>query len=237
MEQAILLSTKLQQANSFCRVVPFRPGEDRLLRMDFTATNKDINEDLLQHTAAFSRYVDSLLKENDCIYGIGGYNEHRTIYSRSNVFDASNGNEEPRRLHLGIDIWGRAGTPVFAPLDGTVHSFAFNDRFGDYGATIISQHQLQEMQFHILYGHLSLADLTNLTVGKPVQAGEVIGHFGEPRENGGWPPHLHIQIIKDMQGTIGDYPGVCRYSERENYVRNCPDPDLILGMMKYAKSF
>src|SRR5207245_8784717 len=119
-----------------------------LLRIYFTAANKDINEELLLNTTAFSSYVDNLLKQNDCKYGIGGYNEHRTIYSRSNVFDAGNSGEEPRRLHLGIDIWGKAGTPIFAPLEGTVHSFAFNDRFGDYGATIISLHQLNGEPFH-----------------------------------------------------------------------------------------
>jgi hypothetical protein len=237
MEQATVVTQILQQANNFYPVVPFNPAKDKLLRMDFTTANKDINEALLVNTTAFSSYVDNLLHQNNCIYGIGGYNEHRTIYSRSNVFDAGNNSEEPRRLHLGIDIWGKSGTPVLAPLEGIVHSFAFNDRFGDYGVTIISQHHLNGELFHILYGHLSLADLANLTVGKHIGAGEVIGHFGVPPENGGWPPHLHIQIIRDMQHYVGDYPGVCRYSERENYLRNCPDPDLILGMMMYAESF
>jgi murein DD-endopeptidase MepM/ murein hydrolase activator NlpD len=234
MEQTTVLIKKLQQANSFHPVVPFNPEQDRLLRMDFTAANRDMDEALLLNTTAFSQYVDSLLQHHSCTYGIGGYNEHRTIYSRSNVFDANGAKEEPRRLHLGIDVWGKAGTPVFAPLEGTVHSFAFNDRFGDYGATIIVRHQIEGELFHILYGHLSLADLANLTKGKYIDAGEVIGHFGEAVENGGWPPHLHIQIIRDMQQNRGDYPGVCRYSERDYYLSNCPDPDLILRLMQYA---
>ena len=237
MEQTTGLAEILQEVNNFHPVVPFNPVKDRLLRMDFTAANKDINEELLVDTTAFSSYVDKLLKNNKCAYGIGGYNEHRTIYSRSNVFDAGNNSEEPRRLHLGIDIWGKAGTPVFTPMEGTVHSFAFNDRFGDYGATITTLHHQNGEPFHILYGHLSLADLANLTVGKHMGTGEVIGHFGEPPENGGWPPHLHIQIIRNMQHYVGDYPGVCRYSEREDYLHNCPDPDLILRMMRYAERF
>src|SRR5207237_5301820 len=168
----------------FHPVVPFDAKQDKLLHMNFTAANKDINGELLLNTAAFSRYIDAVLKQHHCKYGIGGYNEHRTIYSRSNVFDTGS-NEEPRRLHLGIDMWGNAGTPVFAPLEGTIHSFAFNDRFGDYGATILILHQLNGEPFYILYGHLSLADLTNLTTGRHINAGEVIGHFGEPLENGG----------------------------------------------------
>src|SRR5206468_12477482 len=122
--QTTVLTEILQRANSFYPVVPFRPAVDWLLCMNFTAANKDINEELLLNTTAFSSYVDNLLKQNNCTYGIGGYNEHRTIYSRSNVFDADNSSEEPRRLHLGIDIWGKAGTPVFAPLEGIVHSIA-----------------------------------------------------------------------------------------------------------------
>jgi hypothetical protein len=54
-------------------------------------------------------------------------------------------------------------------------------------------------------------------------------------ENGNWPPHLHFQLIIDMQGMKGDYPGVCKFSERERYLANCPDADLLLNMMAFAK--
>lgn len=144
------------------------------------------------------------------------------------------GQEEPRRLHLGIDIWGNAGTEIYAPLGGTVHSVAFNDHYGDYGATIILQHQLDGCTFHTLYGHLSLIDIEYLQAGKFISQGELIAHFGKPKENGHWPPHLHFQIIVDMEMKQGDYPGVCKMSEREKYLANCPNPDLILGMMKFA---
>ncbi len=230
-----LATTILQHAMHLHPVVPFNPGHNELCRMDFTAANKDINPDLLLNTAGFSEYINVTLQQHLCTYGIGGYNEHRTIYSRSNVFDAGSSGEEPRRLHLGIDIWGQAGTPVFAPLGGTVHSFAFNDQFGDYGATIILLHQLEGEVFHTLYGHLSIADLAHIQQGKYIGPGERVGHFGSPAENGGWPPHLHIQVINDMHNHWGDYPGVCRYSEREYYLHNCPDPDFILQMMRYAK--
>jgi hypothetical protein len=59
-------------------------------------------------------------------------------------------------------------------------------------------------------------------------------------ENGQWPPHLHFQIVVDMEipiaiGRKGDYPGVCKLSEKEKYLNNCPNPDLILQMMEYAR--
>lgn len=120
-------------------------------------------------------------------------------------------------------------------MDAVVHSFAFNDHYGDYGATIILHHRLETFSFYSLYGHLSLQDLSGLTEGKHIAAGDPFAHFGEPGENGHWPPHLHFQLIIDMQGMKGDYPGVCKLSEREKYLSNCPDPDSILGLMRFAK--
>ena len=218
-------------------VVPFDKNADRLLNLDFTDTNNELTVDIINDVVQFSNYINAKLEtlNTKLCLGIGGYDEHRTVYSRSKVFDAAQPGEEPRRLHLGIDIWGEAGTPVYAPLDGVLHSFAFNDQYGDYGATIILMHQLNDFSFHSLYGHLSLKDLDGLVAGKKISAGELIAHFGGPAENGHWPPHLHFQLIIDMEGNKGDYPGVCKYREREKYLANCPDPDMLLGMMKYAE--
>lgn len=217
-------------------VVPYNSMADKLLLLDFTDTNKELTAEVVEDIDLFSAYVSQQLTEAGALYGIGGYDEHRTVYSRSKVFDPATPGEEPRRLHLGIDIWGKAGTAVFAPLEGIVHSFAFNDQYGDYGATIILYHACNEVSFHSLYGHVSLKDLEGLTEGKKVKAGELIAHFGEPKENGHWPPHLHFQLILDMEGRKGDYPGVCKFSEREKYLLNCPDPDMILGMLKHASA-
>lgn len=216
----------------FNSVVYFNQISDTLILLDFTAANTDLTDSILNDTVAFTNYIDLKLTTSNSKYGIGGYNEHRTVYSRSKVFDAV---DEPRRLHLGIDIWGEADTPVFAALDGVVHSFAFNNRYGDYGATIILQHQLDGFVFHTLYGHLSLKDLHGLYEGKAITKGGLVAHFGEPHENGQWPPHLHFQLIIDMQGNKGDYPGVCKLSESEQYLANCPDADLILQMIQFAR--
>jgi murein DD-endopeptidase MepM/ murein hydrolase activator NlpD len=145
------------------------------------------------------------------------------------------GEAEPRRLHLGIDIWGPAGTRVMSPLNGIVHSFAFNNNDSDYGTTIILSHNLEGLSFHTLYGHLSLNSIKNLSEGRNIRKGEVIGEFGMRFENGNWPSHLHFQIICDMQGWKGDYPGVCKFSERQQWLDNCPDPDLILQLGQYIK--
>jgi murein DD-endopeptidase MepM/ murein hydrolase activator NlpD len=214
-------------------IVPYNPSADKLLLLNFTEANTELTDEIINDTSHFTAYINQKLKAANATYGIGGYDEHRTVYSRSKVFDT---NEEPRRLHLGIDIWGDAGTPVYAPIDGTVHSFAFNDRYGDYGATIILSHTTNGQSFHTLYGHLSLNDLNGLSEGQTIKAGREIAHFGEPEENGHWPPHLHFQMINDMEGMKGDYPGVCKFSERALYLANCPNPDVLLQMMNRAVS-
>lgn len=219
----------LKYTDTFAPVVAFNNKKDKLLKMNFTASNNEITEEITGNTDAFSAYVNNKLKHYT--YGIGGYDELRTVYSRSPVFDDK---QEPRRLHLGIDIWGTEGTPVFAPLGGVVHSFAFNNNYGDYGATIILQHQLDGFSFNTLYGHLSLNDLAAIREGSYISRGFEFAHFGEPKENGHWPPHLHFQIVEAMHEKRGDYPGVCRLSERDKYLANSPDPDVILKMMQYA---
>jgi murein DD-endopeptidase MepM/ murein hydrolase activator NlpD len=220
----------LKYQSTFGNVVAFNPAKDKLFHFDFTAANKELTDELITDTQKFSAYISNKLESNHCSYGVGGYNEDRVLYKKSNHF----GGDEKRSIHLGIDIWAKAGTKVLVPIGGTVHSFAYNDNLGDYGATIILQHQLDTLLFHTLYGHLSKKDLILLQPGKYISRGEVLGQFGEPTENGDWPPHLHFQIIEDMRVALGDYPGVCSINEREKYLKNCPDADLILNMMKYA---
>ena len=220
----------IKYRNDFHPVVNFNAATQKLFHLDFTDNNKVLGASEIADTNLFTGYIDRTLKANKATYGIGGYKENRTLYRRSDLFAG----EEVRSLHLGVDIWGPAGTPVYAALGGRVHSFAYNDNFGDYGATIILLHQLDAVAFHTLYGHLSLADLAQYQEGQYITRGQVVGHFGLPAENGNWPPHLHFQIIHALY-VKGDYPGVCKLTESEAYLKNCPDADLILNMMKYVQ--
>src|SRR6266404_240754 len=241
MTRQPLIQVLLQYSQGFYPVIPFDSVKEKLLLLDFTKNNAEIFDDIINNTQKFTNYINQKLQSSQAKYGIGGYNEYRELYRRSKVFDppSAGGRKEeaePRRLHLGIDIWGKPYTPVRSPLDGIVHSFAFNNKYGDYGATIILTHNLEGITFHTLYGHLSLSSIKNLREGGNVKKGDVIAEFGIPMENGQWPPHLHFQIIKDIGEWKGDYPGVCKYSERGKYLENCPDPDLILQMMKHVSS-
>ncbi|WP_109609139.1 peptidoglycan DD-metalloendopeptidase family protein [Mucilaginibacter oryzae] len=211
------------------KVVDFDAETDRLFQLDLTAANKELTTGLINDTDLFNSWVIDKLAANKCRYGVGGYLEHRTIYAFSSHFDTE---DEPRRLHLGVDIWGGAGTPVYAPLDGIVHSHQDNNHIGDYGPTIILQHNLDGLILYSLYGHLNRESLLALSVGMPVVRNQQIARFGEIEENGNWPPHLHFQLMFDIEGRRGDYPGVCKFSEMEKWQQNIPDPGLILQFPK-----
>jgi|SRR5579872_609883 len=207
------------------KVVDFNPATDRLFPFDFTTTNTELSADDIADTDKFSAWVSKKLQDTNSNYGIGGYMEHRTLYARSELFNTT---DEPRRLHLGVDIWAETGTPVYAPLAGHIHSFRDNNNHGDYGPTIIVQHQLNDLTLYSLYGHLSRKDLEGLHIRDKVEMGQKLGSFGSEYENGHWPPHLHFQLMFDMEGCVGDYPGVGKFSEKDKWLKNIPDPNLIL---------
>ena len=157
----------------------------------------------------------------------GGYNEKRNLYQQSVIFNNEN-KSSPREVHIGLDLWCDVGTKVISPLDGTVHSFQENEGFGNYGPTIILEHIYDDRTFYTLYGHLSRKSLENLAFGQIIEAGDKIGKLGYSKVNGDYAPHLHFQIIHDLQGFIGDYPGGVAAKDIETYMKNCPDPILLL---------
>ena len=200
------------------------PPTQQLSWIDLSAGNKELAKLDVVNTAAIDAYIMQELEKQGTAGAIGGYLENRLLYLRSDVFAG----EEHRTLHLGVDIWLPAGAPIYAVLPGKVHSFADNANFGDYGPTIILEHYLEGVQFYSLYGHLSRESLAALKEGQKVEAGEQISTLGNEAENGNWPPHLHFQLMLDMEGRKGDFPGVGAPSRKNYYALLCPDPNLLL---------
>jgi murein DD-endopeptidase MepM/ murein hydrolase activator NlpD len=205
-------------------LLPFRLDKQNAIALDLTAQNPRLLQIDLKDTAALHAYVSAHIRAAGARAAVGGYNEDRVLYRRSEHF----GGAEPRTVHLGVDVWTDAGTPVFAPLDGRVHSFHDNEGFGDYGPTIILEHHLPGGTFFSLYGHLSRASLHSLRVGQAFASGQLLGTIGPYPENGDWPPHPHFQLITDMLGLAGDFPGVVAPSQRGRYLSLCPDPAFLL---------
>lgn len=177
---------------------------------------------------SLSNYISEFSKSKGNKIPYGGYLEKRNLYQRSSHFSKST--DEPRNIHLGLDFWAAAETPVFLPYEGEVHSFAYNDNFGDYGPTIIMKHTILGDSFYSLYGHLSKASISKLKPGDYFVKGSEIARLGDYKVNGNYPPHLHFQLILDLQRYEGDYPGVSNMSDLGFYKFNCPNPNLILNI-------
>jgi murein DD-endopeptidase MepM/ murein hydrolase activator NlpD len=230
MSAAVQLAAFIKEhPDAVGKVVDFDANTDKLYQLDLTIGNKELDAATIADTERFGRWVKEKLNANNCKFGVGGYMENRTIYAHSPLF---NEGETPRRHHLGVDIWAEAGTVIYSPLSGKVHSFKDNNNLGDYGPAIILEHDLNGLKLYTLYGHLSRKSLEGLSIGQPVDAGQKIAALGDTSENGHWPPHLHFQLIFDMEGKQGDYPGVCSLDEKEKYRKNTPDPQLILRFPK-----
>ena len=204
----------------------------KIAKIDLSSDNDKLTEEVFNDIFLFEAFINSHLSEAKADFLIGGYLEYREIYGRSVVFNGADQNSI-RRLHIGLDIWGPIGTPVYAPMEGVIHSIANNNQKGDYGATIILKHEIEDVEFHSLYGHLSERDLHHKK-GDKINKGDLLAHFGNHQENGYWPPHLHFQLIQDMQGMEGDYPGVCSMNDKAFYEVNCPDPNILLKFMANA---
>ena len=159
--------------------------------------------------------------------GIGQYDEVRPIFPQDKF---AVDHHERRTIHLGVDIFAAADTPIYAPLSGTIHSLLEHAGEQDHGPTLMLKHEAADgLCFYTLYGHLSPETLDRREVGQVVRAGDLLAHIGGFPRNGNWIPHLHFQIITDLIGR--DYfPGVCAPSKRDLYTSLSPDPNLILRL-------
>jgi len=212
-------------------IVPIPLHRPHAARIDLSVNNPIVARTDCTNSRDVSDLLRALVAQAEAPVGIGGFNEKRGWYARGEQFSQGS---EIRSIHLGVDIWAPPGTPVYAPYDGTIHSLQDNALRGDYGPTIILTHTIAGQSFHTLYGHLSRESLHNKAPGMTVTRGEEFGQFGDPAVNGDWPPHLHFQIIIDMLGKHGDYPGVAAESQREYFLNLCPDPNLILRSAELA---
>jgi peptidoglycan LD-endopeptidase LytH len=220
--QNSILSILNENKNSLFPVLGKKMGKDDYCIMDLSVYNTEFEMMDIESFDGLEAHVNETLIDNYAKIGVGGYGEKRPIYRKSDLY--CNGDAPKRCIHLAIDCWTEADTKVYAPLDGIVHSFKNNDKALDYGATIILEHRLGGSFFYILYGHLSLRSLEGLKVGQKIEKGQTFCRLGKPSENGGWPPHLHLQLITDMMGYEGDFPGVATEDDASYYMGICPNP-------------
>ena len=232
--------------------------------------------------SAFCRDGETDELKDATLYSIGRYDENRVGMYESDLFISSSpaatttdeatkeegenrleDDRQPqksqrRTVHLGIELGGPVGTPVYAFWDGIVSGVGYNDRLGDYGRLIIVKHEFpsslinegvaiavadydddgddekdhpprQKRILYALYGHLN-TDVMKLRKGLKVKRGQMLGRIGDITENGGWySPHVHFQLSLSQPEMEHDMPGTCTLGRREFELQNYIDPRYVLG--------
>lgn len=159
-------------------------------------------------------------------FGIGKYNEHRPGMYTGELFES-----EARTIHMGIDIGAPIGTPIYAFDNGRILHQGFNPEPFDYGHVMVTEHQdHQGNPFWVLLGHLSKESIDKIHTGSVFHKGDVIGWVGDKSDNGGWNPHLHIQL-STVRPDTHDLPGVVSLREHKDALIRYPDPRMILGQI------
>lgn len=208
------------------KVIEPNVGYNDYVALDLSISNNDLSNHKLESASDYKVFIENHLYLNKAKIAFGGYLETRNLYKRSSVFN--NNNSEERNIHIGLDLWINKQASIHAALDGIIHSLKNNVALGDYGPTIILEHEISKFKFYTLYGHLSENSLVDKKVGEQIKKGTQIATLGLPPINGDYAPHLHFQIIIDIEGKTGDYPGVCSKNNLNFYQKNCPDPNTLL---------
>jgi len=129
--------------------------------------------------------------------------------------------DEQTNIHLGIDYMVEEGTAVSAIDNGEIINIETTDKNkqklsedydqglyrgeGGYGNMVVLQHKLDNGEIiYSLYGHLASPEKP-LKIGDRVKRGDIIGAVGKSFsiENGGWPSHLHFNILKEKTAIAG----------------------------------
>lgn len=208
-------------------ILPMAPMFDPELRASVTTALPTRGE--RPDMPAFSdRAFDAWFAATGATYGLGLYAEDRTVYATPQFADAAS--PERRTVHLGVDVFAPAGTPVRAPLAGVVETVAYNADPLDYGHTLFLRHEEGGLRFWTLYGHLAGTLPGLCQPGQAVTAGQVVAHLGDWHENGGWAAHLHVQVIGSLLDQRGNFYGVGHRSLWPVWTAICPDPNLILRL-------
>ncbi|MCI0516343.1 MAG: peptidoglycan DD-metalloendopeptidase family protein [Woeseiaceae bacterium] len=202
---------------------PVIHSDGKAIVLDLSATGPILQNRLSGiGVARLSQLIDAEMQRAGTGFAFGRYGEKRALYDNEHFASGSSG--ERRTIHMGIDLFCKAGTPIHTPLDAELCIVANNTQELDYGPMLVLRHLAGQREFYTLYGHLRLASIRGLREGQRLPAGAQIAEVGAPPENGNWPPHLHFQLIVDLLGLGRDFPGVAYESQRDFWLALSPSP-------------
>jgi len=159
------------------------------------------------HAGADHAYAE-LAKEHGFTLGLGPWGERRIIYTAP-FFESVLVKGTRRNVHLGLDIFAPAGTEMFTPLAAKVVAATINPEPQDYGGLLLLEHEPEpDLRFWTLWGHLEHASVRERRIGERLEAGARVARLGDQAENGGWVPHVHLQLSTAAYDDVGIIPGV-----------------------------
>ena len=162
--------------------------------------------------------------------GIGPFGEERTVYA-GEMFVSRFIEKTRRTRHLGLDLFMAAGTKVFTPLPATVVSVEIEKEPLGYGCLIALHHEPEGCPpFVSLWGHLAHEATGRLKAGERLEAGALVGEMGLPTENGGWAPHLHLQLSTDTNLSATEILGVGEARYLDVWAQLFPDASTFAGI-------
>ena len=91
-----------------------------------------------------------------------------------------------RRMHTGVDLSAKTGTPIYATGDGVVKVAGRSDDLGGYGIAVLIDHGYG---YQSLYAHMSEVKVRQ---GQSVKRGELLGLVGSTGLASG--PHCHYEV-------------------------------------------
>ncbi|HEX7914592.1 aminotransferase class III-fold pyridoxal phosphate-dependent enzyme [Rudaea sp.] len=177
-----------------------------------------------------SRWWQAYCAEHGIALGVGAWGEARTVYT-SDFFQSRFIEDQRRDRHLGLDLFVPAGTKLYCPLAGVVRSIEIEAEPLGYGCSVAIDHAAQDCPaFTTLWGHLAHEAATRLKPGDRIAAGDLVGEIGPPSENGGWAPHMHLQISTDPSLAARDIPGAGEARYLDVWSELFPDPVDLIGL-------
>ena len=215
-------------AHTFAPLLGVDLATTNVAPLDFSAGSTLIaNDPAANAPALLDARIAVVMREHDATIGVGGYGEARLIYH----WPHEPTHREPRTIHIGLDLSLASGSPLYAPLDGTVHGFENADHYHDYGPLIVLRHQTTDevpLEFFTFYGHLTRDSLDELQVGQAIRQGQQFARVGSAPTNGQWWAHVHVQLVTDMLDVPCNVDGAVRAGERAVWESLFPDPNVFL---------
>ncbi|KNY17359.1 hypothetical protein AKG11_08950 [Shinella sp. SUS2] len=173
---------------------------------------------------------EAYCRENGIELGIGPFGEERTVYA-GDMFVSRFIEKTRRTRHLGLDLFMASGTKLYTPLPATVVSVEIEKDPLGYGCLIALRHEPEDCPpFVSLWGHLAHEALGRLKAGERLEAGALVGEMGAPTENGGWAPHLHLQLSADTNLSATEILGVGEPRYLDVWAELFPDASTFAGI-------